>query len=186
MSRLFGSRRSMVRWSAAVVAIGLVTAESRMVAIDYLELPDRSPAVYEWLKKQPPSVICEYPFGNLEGRIGPQDETYMYYSTLHWQRMLNGDTGFVPQSYYETRDALRNFPDDTAIAFLHARHVDLLLVHQAFYIKGDFANDVRKLKARSDLEWVGEFRWRTGDLSEAFRLRPGPPLPGRAEVPRRQ
>ncbi len=186
MSRLFGSRPHAVRWTAAFVAVGLITVESRMRPIEFVELPDRAPAVYEWLRKQPPSVICEYPFANLEGRAGPQDETYMYYSTLHWQRMLNGDTGFMPKSYYETLNALRTFPDDASLRFLHARHVDLLLVHQLFYIKGNFTNDVRTLKARPDLEWVGEFRWRSGDLSEAFRLRPGPPPPVRAEAPHRQ
>jgi hypothetical protein len=186
MSRVLGGRPPAVRWTAAVVAIGLVTAESRMRAIDFVELPDRAPAVYQWLKKQAPSVICEYPFANLEGRAGPQDETYMYYSTLHWQRMLNGDTGFMPKSYYETLNALRTFPDEASIAFLHARHVDLLLVHQAFYIKGNFTNDIRTLRARPDLEWVGEFRWRSGDLSEAFRLRPVRPQPAPAEGPRRQ
>jgi len=171
VARVLRGRSARVRWAVAAALIAVVTLESRMRSVEYLSLPDEKPAVYAWLAAQPPAVICEYPVGQLEGRMGPQDETYMYYSTQHWQRMVNGDTGFMPGSYFELIDHLRGFPDDESIRYLRQRGVTLLLVHSAFYIKGDFNADVRVLKARTDLEWVGMFRWRSGDTSEVFRVR---------------
>ncbi len=66
------------RFMFIAVVIGAVTAEARMRPLDLVSLPDPSPAVYAWLATQPRTVVCEYPVGNLQGRAGPQDETYMY------------------------------------------------------------------------------------------------------------
>jgi hypothetical protein len=52
-----------------------------------------------------------YPISHLEGRLGPQDATYMYYSTAHWKPLLNGYSGFAPPSYFELRDRMAAFPN---------------------------------------------------------------------------
>jgi hypothetical protein len=49
--------------------------------------------------------------------------------------------------------------------------VTVLLVHSAFYIKGNFAADVNRLRRRTDLEWVGEFPGPPGDYIDVFRIR---------------
>ncbi len=59
------------------VAIAVVTWESRMRPQVLESLADPAPAVYSWLAAQPHAVVCEYPVGPLEGRLGPQDATYM-------------------------------------------------------------------------------------------------------------
>lgn len=151
-------------------ALGAV-AEGRVRTQTLVELEPR-PSVYRWLAEQPDGVVCEYPVGNLEGRAGPQDPTYMYYSTMHWKPLVNGYSGFAPPSYRELLTMLDGFPDDRAIAYLRTRHVRYLLVHQPFYIEGHYADDVAALKARSDLRWAGRFRWRTGETSDAFLLIP--------------
>jgi hypothetical protein len=171
VARMTRRRSAVARWTIVTSLLVVVTLESRMKSVEYLSLPDQKPAVYAWLAAQSPAVICEWPVGQLQGRIGPQDETYMYYSTQHWQRMVNGDTGFMPASYFELIEHLRGFPNDESIRYLRQRGVTLLLVHSAFYITGDFSADVRMLKARQDLEWVGMFRWKSGDTTEVFRLR---------------
>jgi hypothetical protein len=153
------------------IAIALVTFESRMRPQAYVDLPDRAPAVYAWLATAPRGVVCEYPVGPLEGRAGPQDATYMYYSTRHWQPLVNGYSGFAPPSYGSLVDALGGFPDDRAIRYLHDRGVTYLLVHSVFYIRGNFDADVRALEARSDLESIGTFPWRGGGRTVVFRLK---------------
>jgi len=157
---------------AAIVAIAIVLVifESRMRPQTFVDLPDRAPAVYAWLASAPRGVVCEYPVGPLEGRAGPQDATYMYYSTQHWQPLVNGYSGFTPSSYSALVDALGGFPDDRAIRYLHDRGVTYLLVHSVFYIRGNFDADVRALEARSDLEAIGMFPWRGGGRTAVFRI----------------
>jgi hypothetical protein len=155
----------------AAIAIALVTFESRMRLQTFVDLPDRAPAVYTWLATAPRGVVCEYPVGPLEGRAGPQDATYMYYSTRHWQPLVNGYSGFTPPSYAALVDALGGFPDDRAIRYLHDRGVRYLLVHSVFYIRGNFDADVRALEARSDVESIGTFPWRGGGRTVVFRMK---------------
>ena len=174
VARLCRGRRAPAQIASVALAIGLVTLESRPRAFELAVMDDRAPAVYAWLASQPRGVVCEYPVGDLQGRASPQDATYMYYSTRHWQPLVNGYSGFLPASYRELLDALRAFPDDASIAYLHRRGVRYLLVHNVFslaYIHGDFEEDVRLLKARADLEPVGRFPWKGGGVTEVFRIR---------------
>jgi hypothetical protein len=62
--------------------------------------------------------------------------------------------------------------DDRSIAYLRERRVDLLLVHTAYYINGNFSEDVNRLRRRSDIDWVGEFPAPNGQVTDVFRIRP--------------
>lgn len=154
--------------SAGIIA---VAAEGAMKTQEFSTLADHTPAIYGWLAQQPDGVVCEYPVGALEGRVGPQDATYMYYSTRHWKSLVNGYSGFAPPTYASLIDELRGFPDDRAIDALKTRNVSYLLVHEPFYIEGDYLQDVADLRRRSDLSWVGRFRWKSGQSSDAFLIR---------------
>jgi len=169
--RLCRGRGGRVQAVLVVLAIALVTIESRPRSLELSALPDPAPAVYAWLAAQPRGVVCEYPVGNLQGRVGPQDATYMYYGIRHWHPLVNGYSGFVPPSYLELLDRLRSFPDETSMAYLRERGVTYLLVHSPFYIRGNFAEDVAVLRARPDVEPVGRFPWKGGGVTEVFRLR---------------
>ena len=106
----------------------------------------------------PPGVVVEYPVGGLEGRIGPQDPTYMYYSTAHWKPLLNGYSGFAPPSYSELLDRMRDFPSTASIDYLRAREAKYLLVHSAYYINGGFEQDAEALGRLTGLRRVAQFR----------------------------
>jgi hypothetical protein len=56
---------------------------------------------------------------------------------------------------------------------LESRGVRYLLVHGPFYIRGNYAADVRALRARADLRWAGTFGWRRGGTSNVFILPAG-------------
>jgi len=172
VARLCRGRTRRTQAAIVTIAVVLVGLEARARPLDLSALPDRRPAVYEWLARQPAGVVCEYPIGNLQGRVGPQDSTYMYYSTRHWQPLVNGYSGFAPPSYQELLERLRGFPDDEAIAYLKARGVTYLLVHSPFYIRGDFQADVKALEARGDLTPGGHFSWKGGGETAVFRITP--------------
>jgi hypothetical protein len=140
----------------AVVAIALtgIVAESLNRPLPLLELTPQEPAVYKWLAAMHPGPVFEYPISDLEGRLGPQDATYMYYSTLHWMPLLNGYSGFAPPSYFELRDAMRTFPDRNAILYLKRRDARYILVHQRYYLRGGFEDDVAVLEGDPNVRRV--------------------------------
>jgi hypothetical protein len=169
-ARLVGARPRWLQIVLGTAAVATLAAEGAMRSQELMSLPDRNPAVYDWLAGQPSGVVCEYPVGRLEGRAGPQDATYMYYSTRHWKPLVNGYSGFAPASYGTLLEELDGFPDDRSIRYLRARGVRYLLVHQPFYITGNYEADVVALRGRPDLRSAGRFRWRGGGTSEAFLI----------------
>jgi len=62
------------------------------------------PPVYAFVASLPPdAVIAEFPFGVLGYEI-----QYVYYSTMHWKRVLNGYSGQVPHTYAVRASRLRH------------------------------------------------------------------------------
>jgi uncharacterized protein DUF6044 len=148
MRRLSSERQ---RTLLLVALAGGVAVESLNRPIELRDMPTRTPAVYAWVRASADGPILEYPAGNLEGRIGPQDATYMYYSTNHWRPLLNGYSGFAPPSYLELLDRLRDFPASPSIAYVRQRGARYLLVHERYYLNGGFDGDIAALRGRADL-----------------------------------
>ena len=85
-----------------------------------------------------------------------QNADYMLASTVHWKPIVNGYSGFEPQSYAETAERMRPFPDDSAIARLKALGVTHVVIHR------DHLGATRdSLPAR--MEASGRFRLVTAD-----------------------
>ena len=162
--------RQPIRRIVTCALLVVVVIEGRNRVSEFADFPDRTPVVYRWLAVQPRGVVCEYPLGDVSGRIGPQDPTYEYYSTRHWMPLVNGYSGFEPQSYTQLEGVLHSLSGDSAIAALKARHVRYLLVHSAFYITGDYAGDVAALQRRRDVSYIGSFPWRDGSWTSAFSI----------------
>ena len=94
----------------------------------------------------------------------------MYYSTRHWQPLVNGYSGFAPPSYFELLDQLAGFPDDRSILTLVRRDVNYLIVHERYYASGSFEEDLAALKQDARLRWAGSFRWADHTRSEVFHV----------------
>lgn len=170
VARITRERSRWFTWLAVTGLIATVTVESRNRPLELSRLDEQRPAVYTWLATQPEGIVCEYPVGNLEGRVGPQDPTYQYYSTMHWKPLVNGYSGFEPASYIELKSHLQPWPTANAIAYLQARGVRYLLVHGGFYIRGDYRADVVALRQLPGLTLAGTFRWRDGSETSAFLI----------------
>jgi hypothetical protein len=60
-----------------------------------IEAAADAPAVYHTLAGMPvDSVVAEFPFGDPAWEL-----RYVYYSTVHWKRLLNGYSGGFPHGY---------------------------------------------------------------------------------------
>jgi hypothetical protein len=127
------------------------------------------PAIYAGLPSSPPAVLAEFP-APPDWRTFWFDARYIYFSTFHWQRLVNGNSGVSPPSYLDFIDHAQTFPDDEAIEYLRARGVQYIGVHGAFYAPDDWRRIQAALAARADLEVVTTAAWQ-GSESRLYRLK---------------
>jgi hypothetical protein len=90
-----------------------------------------APPVYRFLSTLPDSIaVVELPLGE-----PAFDVRYMFYSTLHWKRLVNGYSGGAPLDYEQLANALEDVlkrPEQgwQLVSGTGATHV---IVHEAFY-----------------------------------------------------
>jgi hypothetical protein len=140
--------RASKRWRAAVwVACVLFLVEGTSAPIlvnipydseglartpDVIETGLRIPPVYRYLRSlSADAVIIELPFG-----ASAYEVRYIYYSTAHWHRIVNGYSGGFPR-WYDTLTRDLAWPlADRAHAFqqLLAHGVTHAVVHQGVYL----------------------------------------------------
>jgi hypothetical protein len=96
------------------------------------------------LGDSPAATIFEYPASLLH------DPTYMYYSTFHWQNLVNGYAGFFPQWYGRLTLAMERFPDDGSVGTVKTHGARYILVHGERLI----GNRYRRLTYQLDA-WPG-------------------------------
>jgi hypothetical protein len=92
------------------------------------------PPVYAYVRRLPAdAVVAEFPFGTAMWEL-----RYMYASTLHWRRLVNGYSGGVPHSYAARAAALGDvFRDpDAAWTWLRAAGTTHVIVHEAVFPPG--------------------------------------------------
>jgi hypothetical protein len=158
-------RGRAVRIALPVVLIATAVVEYRSVPLRMYDVP-AIPPVYDWLALQPPSVVLELPLDGPDSK----DPTYMYFATRHWQPLVNGYSGFFPNSYIEAVDDADHFPDDIAIRHFQRRGVDYVIVHERYYDPDVYREMIRRIDARADLEAVSRSVWEGKEL-RLYRLR---------------
>jgi hypothetical protein len=147
---------------AVLVAIGIECGSAPM---RLEELPRQVPDVYRFLRILDPAVIIELPI--LDWDLAP---VYMYWSTQHWHRLVNGYSGFAPPDYAETLTRLRGFPDDRSIERLRRLNVRYIVVHEVFYKPKDHAALLLRLGRREDIASAGRYRDWAG-TAQVFELK---------------
>lgn len=100
--------------------------------------PDRvmpavtAPGVYRYIKRLPgDAVLVEFPFGDTAYEL-----RYVYYSSVHWRRILNGYSGIFPPSYIVRLTPLGRAPADPAAAWTALRDSGAThaIVHEGAYV----------------------------------------------------
>lgn len=156
---------------AATVAVALaLLAEYATVQSSWYVAAPQTPAVYEWLAREPRSVVLELPLTTADRLDVVPDGVYMFRSTAHWQPILNGYSGFFPRSFIELTEHMKSFPDDASIAYLKQRQVDLVVIHGGLMAPDAFGALTTDLMTRPDFELKGQFEEPRGP-DVVFRLR---------------
>jgi hypothetical protein len=151
--RLLQARRSRAaQWSvfAVLVAAVLIDAWPTLALSPVWKEP---PAIYRGLADAP-VVLAEYPIEPSEVFNIP----YMYFSTWHWRPMVNGYSGFTPESYLSVVDDLRTFPGEKALAELRRRGVTHVTVNCGLaYPECDM--EMAQARESPELRLVAETVW---------------------------
>jgi hypothetical protein len=168
-----GLARLLDRWpgkgrTIAALLIGFAAFELRP-AYDLQPTPTAMPAVYDALPRDRQVVIVDLPLPAHDGEYWI-DPMYLYYSTFHWQRLVNGFSGFIPVWYPRLVVAAREFPSDESIAVFRKAGAEFLVVHEEFYAER-YRGVVDQLDQRRDLELVTARPSHEGE-KRLYRLRP--------------
>lgn len=115
-----------------------------------------------------PSVLLELP-------IAREDPTYMYYSTFHWQTLVNGYSGFFSPRYEQLLETLRRFPDPESEALVERLGVRYVVVHGEMMRGGEYGRLTSALDARApDFRLVARRPWQGREISLYYFFRRGP------------
>jgi hypothetical protein len=159
----FGARRAL-RWRRSVtyqrVVFGGLVAFVMIDAWPALPLKPvwkEPPPVYQAMKYLSNVVLAEVPM--------PQDESantpYMYFSLWHWSPMVNGYSGFTPDSYKQLRSDISKFPADEGVEALRRRGVTHVTVNCGLGYPGCYdlmgaMSHARRLRLTANTVWMGQ------------------------------
>ncbi len=153
---------SIPRRALLVVTVVLLLGEYRVRPLALIPYPNEPPPLYAWLAQQPRGVVAELPAPE---HISGSDARTAYLSIFHWQPLVNGYSGFVPQSYLDRLRDLENFPDQHSIARLRRDGVRYLVVHYREYERDKMVRIHQALTFRDKLSELGRFYDGAGDAA---------------------
>jgi hypothetical protein len=116
--------------------------------------PGRAPNVYKvFAREAPEAVLAELPLGQ-----GEFDLRAVFYSTVHWRRLLNGYSGFFPPHYGRLALALSDVPrfTDAAMDALRRYGTTHVLIHEGAYLDARGTETSAALLARGATELYRE------------------------------
>jgi len=133
----------------AIALVVLVNIESLRAPIAYTPFKG-IPGVYRLLADEPgPVVLVEQPFFPRWAIF--QNGPYVLASTAHWRPLMNGYSGYTPDTYQGYADKFWYFPEDWAIQAMKDAGVTHVMVHPAAFHK-DHQAVLPVLAKRPDFE----------------------------------
>jgi hypothetical protein len=176
-SREFGYGRG---GRAGLVSAAVVLAVAGLALLEILPQRQRlyaPPALatqqgwIEWLRANttPECVIACLPLPE-DGHVSRYEQTalWMYWSTFHQRRLINGYSGFLPEHYVVTKRSLAGFPDDASLDRLRSQGATHCVILREYRTRADI---------ESDPAAAGQLTWQFGDAQagvDIYRLEPAP------------
>jgi hypothetical protein len=113
--------------AATIALIALVNVEAIRAPFHYSRF-DGIPNLYSLLAREPGRVVLvEQPFYPPQGIF--ENAEYVLNSTAHWRPLMNGYSGFIPQSYRDYAETFWFFPREHAIQAMRRAGVTHVMVH---------------------------------------------------------
>ncbi len=175
LARLLPRVRGAWRPAAAAAIGALVLLDSWVAPLSLRRVPTTAPETYADLRRDkgdPPEVNLirrlsdPAPAVLLEIPIGSDDPTMMYYSTFHWQQLVNGYSGFFSASYIDLLNQMARFPDPSTDDVLLRRGVRYVTVHGELMREGEYQRMIAALDARpNDFRLISRRPWQDSEIS---------------------
>jgi hypothetical protein len=145
-------RRLLLVLTMAAVAVEGGSAPMMLTAV-----PAQVPDVYRYLATLGPAVVAELPMAE-PGWMPGNDPIYMYWSTAHWNPLVNGYSGYASREYVETLSQMLGFPDDLSLRRLRSLDVRYIVIHEGLYTHDTCSSLLSRIGAIPALVPVGRFR----------------------------
>jgi hypothetical protein len=127
--------------------------------------------IYQVIRSAGPGVVMELPVATPD-RLPGWDVTYAFWSSAHWNPLVNGYSGYHPPDYLRTLMSMRTFPDDASIARLQAHDVRYIVVHRAFYEPEPYTQLMLRMAVRPELRSWGTYKDPVGNAELFVMERP--------------
>jgi hypothetical protein len=149
-ARILASDRGRRHATAIGVALlVLVNVESLRAPFTYTPFTG-IPDTYALLAREPgPVVLVEQPFFPRSAIF--QNGPYVLASTAHWRPLMNGYSGYTPDTYQPYADVFWYFPEEWAIDAMKRAGVTHVMVHPSGFPPGHDV-PISLLDARPDFE----------------------------------
>lgn len=166
MSVLTASLAARRQQAIAAVACAVLALEYWVAPLPLVPYPNQAPPLYELLARLPPGVVAEFPMPR-PGAPPHYDARFAYMSTFHWKPLLNGYSGFFPQSYLLRLEQLAGFPDERSVEALRLAGARYVVVHEDGYKPGVATRIVGQLMDQG-LVRLADFKngWSVGTVLE--------------------
>ena len=158
----FGIAQLERRWAGwrgwpgvAVAAVVLINAESFRAPLPYQPF-NGIPRIYHRLIFEDNAIVAEFPLWGRQQIF--LNAAYMLNSTVHWKPLVNGYSGFMPESYVAAHADLKDFPAASTLEALRRRGVTHVVVHDQTLIDATVATGAFEQIANSG--GIAIFRWR--------------------------
>ena len=157
----WGTRRGW--WAVTAVTVILINAEAFRAPLPYRRF-DGIPPVYDALRAEPRAVVVELPMYDRRAVFG--NAVYMLNSTRHWKPLVNGYSGFLPESYVRTWTDMQSFPGHDALEAMHRRGITHVVLHEAGFVGSHGQAAFDGIQALASLQEIAH----EGDI-HIYRLR---------------
>jgi len=141
------------RRAIAIALIVLANAEAVRAPFEYREFTG-IPRVYDLLAQETGRVVLvEQPFFPRTAIF--ENAPYVLNSTAHWKPLMNGYSGYTPDTYQRYADTFWYFPDERAFIAMKAAGVTHVMVHPARFGSRDAQKVLDAISSRSDMQLIG-------------------------------
>ena len=118
------------------------------------------PAVYKYIATLPPGPVLSLP-DYARTDLWFQEADYQYFSTAHWNPIVNGDAREFPPEFVQVAERMKRFPEPDAAATMRATGVKYVVLHagqreaEGLLAPAQASNDFRLL-VRFDRDYLFE------------------------------
>lgn len=158
--------------SARRVAVAVMTAAIFVDLSPDLSLQPvwrHPPPIYGSLESARDVVLFEYPIHPNHDWFA-ENIPYMYFSTWHWTPMVNGYSGFAPQSYRDLAEETAGFPRGQTVEYLKGIGVTHVGLHCALWDELACSETIKWTALDPRLDLIAQAPWE-GASTRLYRLR---------------